>query len=233
MNFRSLFAVAAIAAAAVPAHADTIVGWTFEGASAPTSSTTSWTGIASSIGTGSASGVHATASAFSTPVGNGSAASVSATNWAVGDYWQFSFSTVGYTGLSITFDQAGSNTGPRDFAFAYSVNGGAYTTFSTYSVAAGSFSNTGNAAGVQNPTFAVTMDLSSIAALNNVSNVSVRLIDNGTASINGGTVGSGGTGRVDNFLVSGTVAAVPEPETYALMMAGLGIVGFIAKRRKV
>ncbi len=29
-----------------------------------------------------------------------------------------------------------------------------------------------------------------------------------------------------------TVAAVPEPETYALMMAGLGIVGFMAKRRK-
>jgi len=28
------------------------------------------------------------------------------------------------------------------------------------------------------------------------------------------------------------VAAVPEPETYALMLAGLGVVGFMAKRRK-
>jgi hypothetical protein len=29
------------------------------------------------------------------------------------------------------------------------------------------------------------------------------------------------------------VAAIPEPETYALMIAGLGLVGFMARRRKV
>ncbi|MEG1324253.1 MAG: FxDxF family PEP-CTERM protein, partial [Janthinobacterium sp.] len=28
------------------------------------------------------------------------------------------------------------------------------------------------------------------------------------------------------------VAAVPEPETYAMMLAGLGLVGFMARRRK-
>ncbi len=32
----------------------------------------------------------------------------------------------------------------------------------------------------------------------------------------------------DNF----SVTAVPEPETYALMLAGLGVVGFMARRRK-
>jgi hypothetical protein len=31
--------------------------------------------------------------------------------------------------------------------------------------------------------------------------------------------------------VQGHVAAVPEPETYALMLAGLGLVGFVARRR--
>lgn len=32
--------------------------------------------------------------------------------------------------------------------------------------------------------------------------------------------------------VGGTVAAVPEPESYALMLGGLGMLGFIARRKK-
>jgi hypothetical protein len=28
------------------------------------------------------------------------------------------------------------------------------------------------------------------------------------------------------------VAAIPEPETYAMLLAGLGLLGFMAKRRK-
>lgn len=36
--------------------------------------------------------------------------------------------------------------------------------------------------------------------------------------------------RLDN--VSVTVAAVPEPETYAMMFAGLGLLGLMARRRK-
>jgi hypothetical protein len=37
-----------------------------------------------------------------------------------------------------------------------------------------------------------------------------------------------GTARIDNL----SLTAVPEPGTYALMLAGLGVVGFLARRRK-
>jgi PEP-CTERM motif len=39
-------------------------------------------------------------------------------------------------------------------------------------------------------------------------------------------------GDYDDFVVGLKVAAVPEPETYALLLAGLGAVGFIARRRR-
>ena len=48
---------------------------------------------------------------------------------------------------------------------------------------------------------------------------------------------SGGDGNTSFFVssldVSTPVAPIPEPETYAFMIAGLGLVGFIARRRKV
>ena len=38
---------------------------------------------------------------------------------------------------------------------------------------------------------------------------------------------------IDNLtLAHAAVTAVPEPETYALMLAGLGVLGFVARRRK-
>ena len=44
-----------------------------------------------------------------------------------------------------------------------------------------------------------------------------------------GGVNSGSL-RIDDF--SATVTAVPEPETYAMMLAGLGAIGFMSRRRK-
>jgi len=39
-------------------------------------------------------------------------------------------------------------------------------------------------------------------------------------------------GDYDDLVIGVRVTAVPEPETYALMFAGLGAIGFIARRRR-
>lgn len=57
----------------------------------------------------------------------------------------------------------------------------------------------------------------------NIDNVAIRLNgNNGVIGANGGQVWVGGT----------LVQNVPEPETYAMFMAGLGLLGFVSRRKK-
>jgi MSHA biogenesis protein MshQ len=43
---------------------------------------------------------------------------------------------------------------------------------------------------------------------------------------------TGPSGTVGKAYFSTTIAAVPEPETYAMLLAGLGFMGFVASRKK-
>ena len=128
---KKLLALAALTAvSAVPSFAQTIATWTFETTSGSiTGSGTSLTGIAADSGTGTASQVHASSATYSSPAGNGSAHSFSANTWGANDYTQFSFSTTGLHGISLSFDQTSSSTGPKDWTLSYSLNGTTFTTF--------------------------------------------------------------------------------------------------------
>lgn len=229
--------------------AQTIAQWTFENTAntnglifAPGANTSPGTIQADNglnFSTSVASGLHATASTYSTPAGDldpaiagldasASAAnaspslhSFSANNWSVNDYWSFTTSTLGYTSVSVAFDQAGSSTGPANFGLSYSINGGAFTSFATYSVASSSAWNTTTA----QPSSLV---FAGGGVFDNANSIVFRLVDLTTTSIGGGTVAATGTDRVDNFTV---VAVVPEPSTLALAAFG-GVAALLAFRRR-
>jgi hypothetical protein len=151
-------------------------------------------------------GFHASAlTVWSTPAGNGSANALSSNNWGVNDYYQFQLSTTGYSGLQVSFDQTGSNTGPSQFKLQYSTDG---TTFTDVPGGSYTIPSNGAAAYAWSASTPISQtsfnyNLSSIAALNNAANVYFRLTNTSTVAFNGGTVATAGTNRVDNFTVSG------------------------------
>jgi hypothetical protein len=209
---------------------DTLAQWTFEsnttGNYTPGAGTTTSNYLAeggSQAGTAAATGLHASSATYSSPAGNGSTKSLSANTWSIGDYWQLSLNTVGFSGLSLSFDQTGSSTGPRDFVLSYSVNGSGFTTIgSTYSVPLSSW----NATTVM-PGFTQTYDLGSL--VDDASSVVFRLTDVDTTSIGGGTVAVAGTDRIDNVSVFTT--PVPEPSSALFGILG-GAIGLIWWRRR-
>jgi hypothetical protein len=215
-----------LGAAAAPAFAQTtLADWTFETV-APTTSGP----YAADVGSGTATGFHALTSTYSATAGNGSFNAWSSNNWSVGDYYQFQVSTTGQSGLSLSWDETSSNTGPKDFALEYSTNGGAsFTTVgSSYSVLANASPNPTWTNSTYHSIYTMTEDLSGITALNNDASVLFRLVDVDTTSANGGTVASTGTDRVDNF----SLIAIPEPSTYALI-AGLAVAAAALARRRL
>jgi MYXO-CTERM domain-containing protein len=226
---KTAWAASALAAFTFSAQAATVVQWDFQTPPADLTDSAVSPSVMASIGasTASASGVHASAlTDWLTPAGNGSSDSFSSNNWAVGDYWQFSFSTTGYTGLTLNFDQTGSNTGPRDFAVQGSVNGADFFPLTApYTLINGAWSA---ATAVATTTF--SFDLSGATAVNNSPTLILRLVNSSTTAINGTTVATTGTSRIDNFTVSAT--PVPEADTAAMLLAGLAALAFVARRRR-
>lgn len=89
--------------------------------------------------TGSASAIlsayHAvSATTYTSPAGNGSQYSFASNNWSPNDYYQIYLPTTGYSGISVSWDQARSGTGPAAFKLQMSTNGTSFTDLLSYTV---------------------------------------------------------------------------------------------------
>jgi len=223
-------------------QASIMAQWTFE-ASQPATSGPFAAENGIFAGTSQASGFHANLSAaYSSPAGAGSAESFSSKSWTQGDYYQFTTTTLGYNDVTVNFEVAGSSTGPKNFQIAYSLDGLSFAVLDDYTVlATGSPNPTWSASmnAANAALFAFSFDFSATSALNNQDLIYFRLIDSGTTSINGDTVGGVGSSRVDDFTISassissGSVStgSVPESSTF---MAGalLGLPFFLQGFRR-
>ena len=214
-----LSAVAAVALCAA-AQADIVAGWTFQNAAFVNTAGATFT--YPQTGTDTAfTGFHADAATqWYNNVGNGSSAAVNSNRWAIGDYYQASLSTTGYTDISLNFDMTRSASGPANFKIDISTNGGS------------SWSTIGTVAVLQNGaapnaswtsasySAAYTTVITGITAAADQASLLIRWIATSAAS------STGGTARIDNVQIQGNL--VPAPGAAALV----GLAGLMARRRR-
>ena len=106
---------------------------------------------------------------------------------------------MGYSNIQLDSKQYGSNTGPRDFKVQYSLDQENWNNVPNGQVTVGN-----------NWTSGVLKDLVLPRDTENQPVVYVRWTTTSTTSINGGTVASGGTSRIDQIFINGVaIQSVP------------------------
>lgn len=229
------FGIAASILVGASANAAVVVGWTINTAfptgvgNIPTGTSYSppnpaGAGLAetgANIAGSQLRSVHASSSAqYTSPAGNGSQYSFSSTFWAPGDYYEARFSTVGFTDISVSWDQARSASGPAAFKMFVSLDGGTIFTevFSYTVLQSGGGSAPGTwTTGTPLAIYGNTVSLGTSA--DNLSLVVVRF-QNAEALASA----TNGTNRIDNVFVNG----IPSPAAIAV----LGLAGLVARRRR-
>ena len=225
-------------------HAATVAQWTFEGDV-----------LTPSSGTGTAINIGSTSSAFAAGNGGGrgwNTAAYPAQSTASGTAGvQFAVPTVGFEGITISFDHRASGTASRWAQLEYTTD---VTAVTPVWVVAGN-----NSGGISphDTFYSFSFDLSTITAIDENPNFAFRIVSifspvafdqnasladyaansaymraNALASftpdggIGTGDYGAAGTWRFDNVTVT---AAIPEPA--AALLGGLGLLALLRRRR--
>jgi hypothetical protein len=224
MNKQHVLIPAALLAVflSTPATAEVVVDWDLTGLAGTETTQAANSAVAGVTGNALTEGATLTA--------NTGRYSMNAKGWngEATDYFSFGFTVAnGYSVdlTSLAIGSKSSSTGPGSMGLYYSGDNFASVLYT--------FTENGTAASND------IVDLSGLTHLSGT--VEFRIAQIGTTAANGDTTSSAGTFRITgyfdgvnttNLQLNGSVAAVPEANTYAMMLAGLGLVGFMGRRRR-
>jgi len=157
---------------------------------------------------------------------------------------EFTASTVGFTGIQVSFDVEMTGQAEANLEVLYSTDGITWNNavISSVATAGATIKNNTTSANTVMGSYisllpsafnnSITVDLSGISAANNDANFGIQLVNASTGVDDTNAAGtpynnSSGNWRFDNVQISG-VAAAPEPSTLAL--AGLGLTALFGFR---
>jgi hypothetical protein len=172
------------------ASTSNIVGWTF-----PVSGATLTADVANANNSGKAISISS-GTIISSSGASGTDFSASTNTWtAANKFWEISVNTTGYKNIKVSSQQIASNTGPRDFKIQYKVGAGG-----TYTDVTG-----GTVLVANNWTSGAVNNLALPEACDNQALVYVRWIPTSTTAVNGSPIAAGGTSRIDNIYINGSL----------------------------